>query len=107
MFDADFAAKLEAGRLVDLAVSTSRLAAPTFAAAALFDDAAVGFVEDAGLTALCFGAPPSDWRGRPPAELGEELPLVETDGALVAWDPREALPEACRVLWVRRRPWQS
>ncbi|MBI3203182.1 MAG: NAD-binding protein [Myxococcales bacterium] len=107
VFDADFAAKLEAGRLVDLAVSTSRLAAPTFAAAALFDDAAVGFVEDAGLTALCFGAPPSDWRGRPPAELGEELPLVETDGALVAWDPREALPEACRVLWVRRRRWQS
>lgn len=107
VFDADFAAKLEAGRLVDLAVSTSRLAAPTFAAAALFDDAAVGFVEDGGLTALCFEDLPEGWRGRSPAQLEQEVPLVEASKGLVAWDPNQPLPPACRVLRLQRRLWKS
>lgn len=103
VFDADFASKLEQDKLVDLAISTSRVAAPTFSAAALFDHAAVGVEDEHGLTALCFGPLPAGWAGRSPADLGEEVPLVELDGELVAWDPNEPLPERSKALWARRR----
>lgn len=103
VFDADFAGKLEHGRLVDLAISTSRVAAPTFSAAALYDDAVVGFADEQGLTALCFLPVPSDWKRRAPAALGEVVPLVSLDEGLRAWDPNEPLPERCSVLWARRR----
>lgn len=103
VFDADFATKLEHGRLVDLAVSTSRVAAPTFAASALFDDVAGAFADDRGLTALCFGQTPKDWLGKSPRELGEEVPLVEVSGVISAWDPDEPLPEQSAILFIRRR----
>jgi len=103
VFDADFASKLEDGRLVDLAISTSRVAAPTFAAAALFDDVAVGFEEEQKLVALCFEAVPTAWVGRSPLALSEDVPLVERSGKLTPWDPEEPLPEGCQVLRVKRR----
>lgn len=104
VFDADFAGKLEQGKLVDVAVSTSRVAAPTFAAAALFDDAVVGLEDDRGLTALCFGALPQDWTGRSPAEIAANVPLVERAGHVSAWDPTEPLPDGCNVLTALSRP---
>lgn len=103
VFDADFAAKLEDGKLVDLAVSTSRVAAPTFCAAVLFDDAVVGFEDPGGLVALSAVPVREQWEGKSPSELGEDIPLLVRDGKLAASGPNDPLPKNATALCIRRR----
>jgi Trk K+ transport system NAD-binding subunit len=104
VFDADFAHKLEAGGLVHGAISTSRVAAPTFAAAALFEDVVAAFADRSGLTTLRFRPAPSEWWGQSPRELGLEIPFVLSDEQLRAWRPDEPIPERAAVVSIERRP---
>jgi Trk K+ transport system NAD-binding subunit len=103
VFDADFAQKLEDGELVHKAVSTSRLAAPAFAASALSGDVASAFADELGLTSLRFRPVPAEWVGRSPRELDVEIPLVRRTGELQAWPPDDPLPEGSEVLSAERR----
>jgi Trk K+ transport system NAD-binding subunit len=103
VFDADFAHKLEDGGLVDVATSTSRLAAPAFAAAAIWSDVVGAFVEEDELVALCRKAVPAAWSDKSPAELGVEVAFVEDEKGTAPCDPKRALVEGSSVLVIERR----
>ncbi len=85
-FDADFARKVEKALGIDAALGASRIAAPTFAASALFPDVAKAFiVQDRLIVALRRKAGP-DWAGRKPSELRAEqgIRILMRGGVLTA-----------------------
>jgi Trk K+ transport system NAD-binding subunit len=71
LFDADFASKVQSSGLVDVALSPSRIAAPSFVAAALFPDALAGFAEKDALMVLRAATVPRAWDGRTPRDVSE------------------------------------
>jgi Trk K+ transport system NAD-binding subunit len=110
LFDADLARKVAAGRLVDVALSPSLLAAPTFVAASLFEGVRAAFVDEAGLCALVTRTVPGEWEGRTVAEVaaqhGAEVLLVLGDRAQPL-RPDTPLGAGAEVLCAVRRPWAT
>jgi Trk K+ transport system NAD-binding subunit len=103
LFDPDLARKVEAGGLVDLALSASLLAAPTFVAAALYEGVQAAFTDDAALCVLALRRVPADGDAAAVgARLGGRVVLVERDGAMAL--PAEALRTGEQVLLALRRP---
>ncbi len=69
MFDADFAGKVQTSLNIDSAMSAQMIAAPTFAAAALYPDARDAFVADGRLFVILQRQAGDDWRGLRPSQL--------------------------------------
>ncbi|HEY3358747.1 MAG TPA: NAD-binding protein [Polyangia bacterium] len=109
LFDADFAHKLQAGHLVDVALSTSRIAAPTFVAAALCEGVVGAWEDDAVLQVLADVAVPPAWVGLTAAEVlarhGARVLLARADAAARPI-PATAAPlrEGSRILVATTRP---
>jgi len=109
LFDPDFARKVEASLSVSCAMGASRIAAPTFVAAALEEGVVRGFLLGDELVALIHGSAREEWVGLTPEELGKA-------GVVVLWrDPggessrpaaadAERIAEGERLLVARRRP---
>lgn len=76
VFDPEFAAKVERGLGLDVALSASAIAAPTFVAAALDVGVRDAFVVDGELVALCDRDAPEEWAGRSPREIEREAGLT-------------------------------
>jgi Trk K+ transport system NAD-binding subunit len=106
LFDPDFGRKVEAALGIDVALSASRIAAPTFAAAALYPDVLKAFIVGDRLLVLLHRKAGETWAGRTPAELraqsgiailrrsgaaGEE-PLARHENVLAALSRRVAPP---------------
>ncbi|MBI5477996.1 MAG: NAD-binding protein [Deltaproteobacteria bacterium] len=93
LFDPDLARKVEAGGLVDVALSPSRVAAPAFVAAALHEGVQAAFADETSLCVLATRRVPADCDGLSAAEvgrrLGARLVLVARDatssGAVQDW----------------------
>lgn len=105
VFDADFAQKLEQGALVDVAVSTSRVAAPTFAAAALRDHVIGGIVLDDELVTLATESVAEVDVGQSPRALGRHVLLAFEGGRFVALDPDAPLRAGMTLIECARRPY--
>lgn len=78
LFDAAFARKVETGLGVDAALSASLMAAPTFAAAALWPGVVAACLLEGRLWAVLERETPPSEAGRRPSDLG--LPVVARDG---------------------------
>lgn len=112
-FDAEFARKVERALGIDAALGASRIAAPTFAASALFPDVAQAFiVQDRLIVALRRPAGP-EWAGYRPAELRDEKAVrilmrsgELTPAGLAATDerPLAADEEVLAFLWRQLAP---
>lgn len=78
MFDADLARKVQESLGVDVVLSTSAVAAPTFVGAALYPDVCVGFLLDDRLVLLLHRKVPADfrWAGSSPWSIGEQESLA-------------------------------
>ena len=93
LFDPDFARKVESTLGIDAALSASRIAAPTFAASALYPGVVKAFLVDDRLLVLQQRKAGAEWAGRKPSELeGVRLPL--RDDSPLAEDE-----EVLAVLW--------
>lgn len=117
LFDAGLARKVERSLGIDVALGASRIAAPTFAASALFPDVVKAFViEDRMLILLQRPAGP-DWAGRKPSELRthQEVQILMRDGhlltesvAVVDEKPLEEGEEVLALLWRKlASPWSE
>jgi len=104
LFDADLARKVEKALAIDAALGAARIAAPTFAASALYPDVIKAFlVGDLLLVLLQRPAGPA-WDGQTPAELREreDVQILQRGGRLVAGDdarPLESGEEVLAALW--------
>jgi len=108
LFDPDFARKVESSLSVNGAMGASRIAAPTFVAAALEEGVVQGFLLGDELVALIHGTAREEWVGMTPDELGQA-------GVVVLWrDPggdrsraaaidAERISEGEKLLVARRR----
>ncbi|HEY9420380.1 MAG TPA: NAD(P)-binding protein [Thermoanaerobaculia bacterium] len=105
LFDAEFARKVESALGIDVAMSPSRIAAPTFAASALYPDVAKAIiVQDQFLVLL--ERKVGDWAGLKPSELRADkgVHILLRAGELAADDERaldageEVLAVLCRSL---------
>lgn len=72
LFDAEFARKVQAGLNIDMALSASLLAAPTFVAAALYPDVGAAFVLDDQLCMVLSRTAGDAWQNQTPAQLRAE-----------------------------------
>ena len=77
LFDAEFARKVEASLGVHAAMSASKLAAPTFAAASLFPGVRAAFVLDDRLFVVVEHGVEAEWEGKRPSRLRKH------DGTLI------------------------
>jgi Trk K+ transport system NAD-binding subunit len=84
LFDADFARKVERTLGIDAALSASRIAAPTFVAAALYPDVAKAFIVRDRLFVLLWRPAGAEWAGVRPSALRAErgVQILWRDGAL-------------------------
>lgn len=113
LFDAELARKVERSLGIDVAIGASRIAAPTFAASALFADVVKAFViQDRMLVLLQRPAGP-DWAGRTPSELqaDQEVQILMRSGRLLTGDaeelderPLEEGEEVLAALWRKLAP---
>lgn len=101
LFDADFARKVESALGIDAALSASRIAAPTFAASALFAGVAKAFIVQNRLFVLLLRPAGAEWAGRTPADLKTKQGIhVLMRGE----QPLEAEEEVLAVLWRKLEP---
>ncbi len=112
LFDAEFARKVESALEIDVALGASRIAAPSFAASALFPDVVKAFIVQDRLLVLRFGRA-AEWAGRKPSELRAELGIhllmrggkLTTDNvAAVDERPLAAEEEVLALLWRKLAP---
>jgi Trk K+ transport system NAD-binding subunit len=83
LFDPGFAEKARGALRLEAAMSSTRLAAPAFAAAALYPDTCAAFLDEENRFMALRSCPGSDWAGRKPSELraeGMDLLLRRTSG---------------------------
>jgi Trk K+ transport system NAD-binding subunit len=108
LFDVDFARKVESVFGIDVALGASRVAAPTFAASALFPDVVKAFIVQDRLLVLRLFRAGKEWEGRTPAELrdgnGAPVHLLMRNGRLTTEDDAGETPlaegeEVLTVLW--------
>jgi Trk K+ transport system NAD-binding subunit len=107
LFDADFARKVEHALGIDAALSSSRIAAPTFVAASLFSNVAKAFPVGDRLFVLTARNAGADWAGRTPSALRAEqgVQILVRDSRLGSEDtPLEAREEILAVLWRQLAP---
>jgi Trk K+ transport system NAD-binding subunit len=112
LFDASFARKVESSLGIDAALSASRIAAPTFVAAALYPDVVKAFIVRDRLFILLWRPAGTEWAGARPSELraGQEIRILWRDGALAtpnitdADRPLTADENVLAGLWRRLTP---
>ncbi|MFL6193004.1 MAG: potassium channel family protein [Thermoanaerobaculia bacterium] len=107
LFDAEFARKVENALGIDAALSSSRIAAPTFVAAALFSDVAKAFLVGDRLFVLTARKTGPDWAGRTPSDLraGEGIQILLRNGRLASPEtPLDAGEELLAGLWRKLAP---
>lgn len=96
LFDADFARKVESTLGIDAALGASRIAAPTFAASALFPGVVKAFLVKDRLLVLQQRKAGAEWAGRKPSEVQ----ILLRDGAPATDErPLAAEEEVLAVLW--------
>lgn len=104
LFDAELARKVESSLGIDTAFSSSRIAAPTFVAAALFPDVAKAFIVRDRLFVLTPRQAGAEWAGHKPSALREEhgahvLLRAGRPAPAVGEAPLGADEEVLAVLW--------
>lgn len=105
LFDPDFARKVESSLGIDAALSSSRIAAPTFAASALFSGVVKAFIVQDRLLVLLLRRAGAEWAGRKPSDLKAELGLQVL---MRGEHPLEAGEEVLAVLWRKlEAPWEK
>ncbi len=105
LFDADFARKVESSLGIDAALSASRIAAPTFAASALFAGVVKAFIVQDRLLVLLVRRAGAEWAGRRPSDLKAEKGIQIL---MRGEHPLEAEEEVLAVLWRKLEPpWQG
>jgi Trk K+ transport system NAD-binding subunit len=114
LFDAGFARKVESSLGIDAALSASRIAAPTFVAAALYPDVVKAFIVRDRLFILLWRPAGPEWAGARPSALRaeQEVQILWRDGALATpgraeIDPDRPLAadeEVLAGLWRRLTP---
>jgi Trk K+ transport system NAD-binding subunit len=112
LFDAGFARKVESSLGIDAALSASRIAAPTFAAAALYPDVVKAFIVRDRLFILLWRPAGAEWAGARPSALRaeQEIRILWRDGALAtpgltdADRPLKAEENVLAGLWRRLTP---
>jgi Trk K+ transport system NAD-binding subunit len=102
LFDSDFARKIESTLGVDAALGASRIAAPTFAASALFRDVVKAFIVQDRLIVLLLRKAGAEWCGRKPSALRSELgvTVLARDGD----EPLREDEEVLAALWRKVAP---
>lgn len=100
LFDADFARKVESALGIDVALGASRIAAPTFAASALYQDVVKAFIVQDRLLVLRLRKAGAEWGGRSPSALRADqgVAILARDGALAATLDERPLREDEEVL---------
>jgi Trk K+ transport system NAD-binding subunit len=107
LFDAEFARKVEHALGIDAALSSSRIAAPTFVAAALFSDVAKAFIVGDRLVVLTARKAGLEWAGRKPSALRAEqgVQILFRNGKLGPSEaPLGAEEEILAGLWRKVAP---
>jgi len=107
LFDADLARKVEKTLGVDAALSSSRIAAPTFVAAALFSGVTKAFIVRDSLFVLTARKAGDEWAGRTPPALRAEhgVQILLRNGMPAAGEtPLGAGEEVLAVLWRKVAP---
>jgi hypothetical protein len=108
LFDADFARKVESAFGVDAALSSARIAAPTFAAAGLFENVVKAFIIRDRIFILALRRAGPEWAGRKPADLLQQgLRILTRDGDLVPADTDQPLTpgeELLTAAWREIKP---
>jgi Trk K+ transport system NAD-binding subunit len=102
LFDSDFARKVETTLGVDVALGASRIAAPTFAASALFRDVVKAFIVQDRLLVVLLRRAGAEWSGRTPSALRAELgvTVLVRDGD----EPLREDEEVLAALWRKVAP---
>lgn len=107
LFDAELARKVEKTLGVDAALSSSRIAAPTFVAAALFSGVAKAFIVRDHLFVLTAHPAGAEWAGRTPAALRAEQGvqiLLRNGIPAVGETPLGVEQDVLSVLWRKVAP---
>ncbi|HSF43563.1 MAG TPA: NAD-binding protein [Thermoanaerobaculia bacterium] len=105
LFDEQFARKVEKALGVDTALGSSRIAAPTFVAAALFSDVAKAFVLEDQLFVLLGRKAGSEWAGRTPSSLkSENVHVLLRKGEIASDGPLAADEDLILGLWRKLAP---
>ena len=102
LFDSDFARKIESTLGIDVALGASRIAAPTFAASALFPDVVKAFIVQDRLMVLLLRRAGPEWGGRTPSALRSEqgVTVLMRDGD----EPLREDEEVLAALWRKVAP---
>lgn len=106
LFDPEFARKVERSLGVDAALGSSRIAAPTFVASALFSDVAKAFVAGDRLFVLLGRKAGAEWAGRGPAALRSEsgIHVLLRNGKIAIESPLAGEEEVLAGLWRKLAP---
>ncbi len=112
LFDADFARKVESALGIDAALGASRIAAPTFAASALYPDVAKAFIVQDRLLILRLCRAGADWSRKKPTDLeadeGSPVRILMRNGELPqpggAERPLAEGEEVLAALWRKLEP---
>lgn len=108
LFDPAFATKVQGVLPIERALSASRVASPSFVAAALFTDVVAAFVRNSTFVVVTREAAPATWAGRTAADLqraeGVALVLQSGDGAHTPVDAEARVVAGARYVLVRQRP---
>lgn len=106
LFDPEFARKVERSLGVDAALGSSRIAAPTFVAAALFSDVAKAFVVDDRLFVLLGRKAGVEWAGRGPSALRSEngIHVLLRNGKIAIESPLAGEEEVLAGAWRKLAP---
>lgn len=102
LFDSDFARKIESTLGIDVALGASRIAAPTFAASALFRDVVKAFIVQDRLMVLLLRRAGAEWGGRSPSALRSEegITILMRNGD----EPLREDEEVLAALWRKVAP---
>jgi Trk K+ transport system NAD-binding subunit len=107
LFDPAFASKVEGVLPIDLAVSASRVAAPSFVASALFPHVLGAFVRDGQFAVVTEEEGPATWGGRSVTDIMEadrvQVTLRSAGAEYVPLGREEKLRAGGRYVLVRRR----
>lgn len=105
LLDEEFARKVERALGIDTALGSSRIAAPTFVAAALFSGVAKAFVLEDQLCVLVGRKAGPEWAGRTPSSLKSgNVHILLRNGEIASESPLAAEEELIVSLWRKLAP---
>jgi Trk K+ transport system NAD-binding subunit len=100
LFDADFARKVESAFGIDAALSSARIAAPTFTAAGLFENVVKAFIIRDRIFILALRPAGAEWTGRKSSDFHDGVAILVRNGDLAISDePLAAKEEILTVTW--------